>query len=229
MKNIFSKKIFVCAAALILAAAAIKFYNIENSPRYAVNQAGLAVIERDAVKLARYADAEKIFEYAYDDTAKELAARVEELNRRYPEDFFFHHDSAFMEKYAQDGRALALSLWQGACHEYFTQENIKDTPYEKGKNPSKFLASEAKKLMDNAEAECVSIEEKDDRAVATIVIHGKDTDYGRLTNGLIFRLELGREDGDWRIIRIANIADAEELFLPIVDSAEIYWTLQGWQ
>ena len=67
-----------------------------------------------------------------------------------------------------------------------------------------------------------------DRAYADAVLHGNDSTYGRLLPTAAFTLELARmADGRWKLVRIRTAAD-EDGFFALVDAAERYWALQGW-
>ena len=67
-----------------------------------------------------------------------------------------------------------------------------------------------------------------DRAYADAVLHGSDSTYGRLLPTAAFTLELARmADGHWKLVRIRTAAD-EDGFFALVDAAERYWALQGW-
>ncbi|WP_029541379.1 hypothetical protein [Selenomonas sp. AB3002] len=54
-----------------------------------------------------------------------------------------------------------------------------------------------------------------------------DSDYGRLCPELTLKVALEQQgDGRWKAVRVSNV---KELFYPVVDGIENYWTLQGWQ
>ncbi len=88
-----------------------------------------------------------------------------------------------------------------------------------------WVADEAKKFQQDYTAELISVQEQEGKAVASVKITGADTDYGRLVPEFILKLEMEKENGQWRVMRVANV---EEVFGPIVKGIEDYWDLQGW-
>ncbi|MBR3456658.1 MAG: hypothetical protein IKH16_00645 [Selenomonadaceae bacterium] len=209
---------------LIGAAASGYCYHSERTPEYALAQAAKAVREKDESLLVQYVDVENLFEAAYDEGAEELAKEVENLHAMYPEDFFFWHDTAFMRQYAKDHRVYAMRLLQGIRQAYFTETPPAASIEE---NPATWLGGETEKFRENVEGECTGIREEGNKAYASILVHGKDTDYGRLADNLLFELEMGKgADGRWKILRVSNVKD---LVYPVTESAEKYWPMQGWQ
>ncbi|MBQ1510519.1 MAG: hypothetical protein IIZ54_06455 [Selenomonadaceae bacterium] len=196
----------------------------ERTPEYALSQAAKAVREKDDALLVQYVDVEGLFAAAYDEGSEELAKEVENLHAMYPEDFFFWHDTAFMREYTKEHRTYALRLLQGIRQAYFTQTPPAASIEE---NPVTWLAGETEKFQQESEGECTGIREEGDKAYASILIHGRDTDYGRLADKLLFELELEKQpDGKWKIMRVSNVKD---LVYPVTESAEKYWPMQGWQ
>ena len=210
---------------LVLGLAAIGYcYRSERTPEYALSQAGKAIREKDEALLVQYVDVEQLFDAAYDEGSEELAKNIEELHAMYPEDFFFWHDTAFMRQYAKDHRVYALRLLQGIRQAYFTGAKPAASIEE---NPATWLSGEAVKFQEESDGECTGIRMEGNRAYASILIHGKDTDYGRLADNLLFELEMEKQaDGRWKILRVSNVKD---LVYPITESAEKYWPMQGWQ
>lgn len=199
-------------------------YHSQRTPGYALEQAAKAIRDRDEGILIQYVDVEGFLEAAYDEGSEELSINVEKLHALYPEDFFFWHDTAFMRQYTREHRAFALNLLQGIRHAYFTRAVPASSIEE---NPVTWLAGETAKFQENSEGECTGIREEGQKAYATILIHGKDTDYGRLADKLVFELELEKQpNGQWKILRVSNVKD---LVYPVTDSAEKYWPMQGWQ
>jgi len=199
-------------------------YYSERTPEYALSQAAKAIREKDDGLLVQYVDVEGLFAAAYDEGAEELAKEVENLHAMYPEDFFFWHDTAFMRDYAKKHRGYALKLLQGIRQAYFTGAAPAASIEE---NPATWLAGETEKFQRESEGECQEIREAGNKAYARILIHGKDSDYGKLADQLLFELELEKQpDGRWKILRVSNV---KELVYPVTESAEKYWPMQGWQ
>ena len=221
------KKTIVALLGLILAvgiASAGYCYHSERTPEYALEQAAKAVREKDEGLLVEYVDVEGLFAAAYDEGSEELAKEVEHLHAMYPEDFFFWHDTAFMRDYTKQHRGYALKLLQGIRQAYFTETPPAASIEE---NPATWLAGEVLKFRRESEGECTNIREEGTKAYASILIHGKDSDYGKLADKLLFELELEKQpDGKWKIRRISNV---KELVYPVTESAEKYWPMQGWQ
>lgn len=218
------RKVFFAAlvAVAVVFVAFAAFANGGDSPEYALRQAAKAVFEKDDILFAEYVDADALFDSAYDESAAELSRRVGELHARYPDDPFFWHDTAFMTDYTLNHKNDAMNLLQGIRYDYFNGRlsDSFDT------DPAAFLANETQKFIAASSAECVSVEENENDAVAVFVVHGDESDYGKMSDGLVFRIALKKQpNGAWKICRVANVG---ELVLPITDSAECYWILQNW-
>ncbi len=216
--------IFVGLFLLVGIGASGFCYYSERSPGYTLSQAAKAIRDRDDNLLVQYVDVEGFFAAAYDEGSEELAKEVEHLHAMYPEDFFFWHDTAFMREYAKTHRSYALKLLQGIRQAYFVGTAPAASIEE---NPATWLAGEVAKFQQASDGECIDIREEGNKAYASILIHGKDTDYGRLADKLLFQLEMEKmSDGTWKILRVSNV---KELVYPVTDSAEKYWPMQGWQ
>lgn len=213
----------LCLAVLLVVLVGGYCFSAVQSPEYALEQAAKAFRERDEMTFLQYVEADALVAEAYDESAKELAENIAALRERYPEDFFFHHDTAFMLDYTREHRKEALQLIQAVRRAYFMGEAPAES-FEAG--PPSWLSGEVAKFGACSQGECVQMVQDGERAVAEIHITGDGTDYGRMADGLVFQLELHRQNGDWKIVRIANVKD---LLFPVTDSAETFWTVQGWQ
>ncbi|MBR2214590.1 MAG: hypothetical protein IJ849_02390 [Selenomonadaceae bacterium] len=220
------KRIFTLGLGAILLAT-LAFggycYSATGSPEYALEQAAEAFLQRDEMAFLRFVNEDKLIESAYDEGAMELAQNIAALRARYPDDFFFHHDTSFMLAYTKEHRPAALRLIRGAKQAYFTASRPAATIEE---NPATWLSGEIEKFCRSAKGECVKLEEREGKAYADIRLTGDDTEYGQMADGLTFRLEVEKVAGDWQIVRVANV---DELLFPVTDSAERFWTVQGWQ
>ncbi len=222
------RKCFMLVVVLVVCMATfvVKGYcdRSMRTPEYALEQAGLALQQQDAERFARYVALDVFVLSAYDDGAEQLAQQVTTLHARYPKDYFFWHDAAFMKSYAAAHREAALPFLHSVLDHYFQKETVADS-FET--NPTVWLAGEIRKFQANGTAEIQSVHIEGDKAFATVAVRGNATVYGKLLDGISLSLELCRQsDGHWQVQRIAN---AEELTLPITDRAETFWTMQGWQ
>lgn len=216
----------VCLAILFLTAAGVKGYCYQavRSPHYTLQQIQESMAEKDQKKFEHYLDVEQFFQQGYDDGSEQLAKHVKELHERYPKDYFFWHEPDFMRSYAAEHRAAALPFVHSVLNDYFASRTQAESFEE---NPSVWLAGQIEKFREAGSFEIKSIHEDGDQAVVSLVLHGADTSYGRLLENIPLELELERQaDGHWRIERILN---AEKMTFPVTESAENFWTLQGWQ
>lgn len=216
----------VVAAALLLAVALLLLtgyrYHEARTPEYALGEAAKALKARDYQAFSTYVDVDSVTEHGYDEGAKALAAHVSELRMRYPDDPFFWHDQDFMQCYADAHRTRGLALAHGILEHFFAGQESDDF----AKDPMGYLAREAERMGRQTHAEIRSIDEKGDEAKAVLHFRGTGEPYGKLTDGIEVGLLLRRQvDGVWKIERVEN---AEALVLPVADSAEAFWALQGW-
>ena len=217
---------FLAAILLLLAivagGAAMCFDR--HSPEYALTETGAALRARDAAKLAEFVESDAFLAAAYDDGAAELAEAVGTLHECYPQDMFFWHDTAFMRDYAAMHRAAALLAMRQALDLYLSGGATKPAVFET--DPVAWGAADLASILSATSADIVSVQKDGSEAVATLRLRGSG-DYGGLLDGMEVKLAMRqRHDGMWQILRVTN---AKELVLPVTDSAERYWTLQGWQ
>lgn len=214
-------------AVLVLVAlfctAAVYAYSRERTPEYALGEIAQGIQSRDYDRVARHADLSALVRAAYDESTAILCQDVEKLSRMYPQDWFFRHDTAFMTKYMADRREADLKLIMDAVKFCLTGE----TPVTRQEGEARWIADETAKFLQEYDAEVVKVEEEGGSAVATIAIKGHDTPYGQLAPKLTLKAALEQQsDGRWKVVRVSNV---KELFYPVVDGIENYWTLQGWQ
>lgn len=220
-----NKKFVVFAAVLLIAVfGAVAFaYEREHTPEYALEQIAKGIGDRDYAAVGRYVDIPAVVSASYDESTAILCQDIEKLSRMYPQDWFFRHDTAFMTKYMAERREADLTLILDTMKFFLTG----DTPITRQEGEARWIADETAKFLQEYDAEVVKVEEEGGSAVATIAIKGHDTPYGQLAPKLTLKVALEeQQDGRWKVVRVSNV---KELFYPVVDGIENYWTLQGWQ
>lgn len=219
------RALLVLLVVIVAAAGASAYaYQAERTPEYALEQLGVAIAQRDGAAVARYVDVDSVITQSYDESTAILVDQIAELHAQYPQDWFFRHDSAFMRDYIAQRRSDDL-VFIHRCLDFYGDGDL--TPISRSDGQAKWLADETVKFRDNYSCELQGVQVKGQKAEATLVFTGKDTDYGRLVPQLRAVIELEQQkDGHWQIKRFANVP---EMFAPIVKGIEDYWTLQGWQ
>ena len=220
-----SKKIILLLVVLAVVCTAAAFaYGRERTPEYALGEIAAGIQGRDYDKVTAYADLPALTSSAYDESTAILCQEIEKLSRMYPQDWFFRHDTAFMTAYIQERREADKALALRAMEMYLHTEA---RPVTKADGESKWIADETAKFLEEYDAEVKKVEKDGETATATIAIKGHDSDYGRLCSPLTLKVTLEQQkDGHWKAVRVSNV---KELFYPVVDGIENYWTMQGWQ
>ena len=220
-----SKKGIVAVLVVItlFCTAAAYAYSRERTPEYVLRVIAQWIQSRDDDRVACNADLPSLVSSAYDESTAILCRDVERLSRMYPQDWFFRHDTAFMTKYIADRREDDLTLILDTMKFYLTG----DTPFTRQEGEARWIADETAKFLQEYDAQVVKVEADGGSAVATIAITGHDTPYGQLAPKLTLKVALEQQsDGHWKVVRVTNV---KELFYPVVDGIENYWSLQGWQ
>lgn len=194
-----------------------------HTPQYALEQAAKVFTTRDMDLLARYVDYDTFMTKGYDEGAALVSSHIYELHDRYPADPFFNHTPEFMTEYAAMNREAAIACMKKAFAVYGGGP-YKDPDFDTER--PQWLATQANRLPAYMNATIQSVDIQGPKAKATVHFHGDSSPAGRLIGDLdiVFDLE-EQDDGIWQIKRIAN---GEELLIPMVDRAEIFWELQGW-
>ena len=226
------QKIRVWLLVIALIGAAIGFGGYyfwearqKQEPIYAAKQILYAFSSRDAEIWAEYVDGDSTLNAAYDDTTRLLSENVAELAGLYPMDWFFKHDSEFMRRYMRERRADDMEVMRQVLRFYFDDKLV---PVGKREGNAKWFADE---LLKSTACQSLKLSEKPpivdgDTATVELESTGDDSIYGRMLPRLTIRLELRREDnGRYKLKKIAN---AEEIFYPLVEAVEKYWEFQGW-
>lgn len=221
-----AKKIYLgILAIIVIAVGGIGFtYASKHTPEYALEQLGNGFVNQDGQAIRKYANVDALLATSYDEGTDLLAENIADLQQKYPQDWFFRHDTDFMKNYIANRRNDDIFFMHRTLEFYFDPAI---QPVSEADSQAKWLAEEIGKFRDNYTAKLVSMQEKGNEAEATVKFTGKDTDYGKLVPELTLKLKLTQaEDGHWQVTHVDNIKDA---FYPIVDGVENYWTLQGWQ
>ncbi|TYZ27463.1 hypothetical protein FZ041_11250 [Selenomonas caprae] len=212
-------------AVLIAAGGSIGYsYQAERTPEYALAQIMDGVKAHDYDTVKRYADVDGLIATTYDESTKLLADDIENLHKTYPQDWFFRHDTAFMQQYIAERRSDDIVFIQRTLELYMDPAI---TPISRMDGQAKWIADEMTKFADSYDVRVESVQTNGTQAVAVVGITGRDTAYGRLVPQLMLKVDLQQqEDGHWQAVHIANITEA---FYPVVKGIEDYWTMQGWQ
>lgn len=216
--------IAVLLVALFAVCGLVYAKSAEHTPAYAIEQIAAAIQAKDEETLARYVDLDGLSAATYDEGTAILARDIEKLHALYPADWFFRHDTAFMQSYIAARREGDLALIRHTLTFYFHPD---ETPVARADGDAHWLANEARAFEDHYTAKLTDIKQNDGSAIATIELTGDESDYGKLVPALTLQVELTEQaDGHYQLTRILN---GEDIFYPIVQGIEDYWTLQGWQ
>ena len=220
-----AKKIILLLVLLAGVCTAAAFaYGRERTPEHALGEIAAGIQARDYDKVTFYADLPALTSSAYDESTAILCQEIEKLSRMYPQDWFFRHDTAFMTAYIEERREADKALALRAMEMFL---NTEARPLTKADGESKWIVNETAKFLEEYDAEVKKVEKDGETATATIAIKGHDSDYGRLCAPLTLKVTLEQQkDGHWKAVRVSNV---KELFYPVVDGIENYWTMQGWQ
>lgn len=201
-------------------------YESERTPEYAMEALMTGLAHQDAEAVTRYARVDALAAAAYDESTAILARDIELLQAEYPQDWFFRHDTAFMEQYIAGRRTQDLQLMQRAWALFLQPAAIPAEMAEQ--DDAAWCAREAKEIVPHYRAKLQAVTPvAAGRAVALLDITGDDTAYGQLVPHLSLRLELEQqEDGHYQVVRLANVA---ENFAPVVKGIEDYCTMKGIQ
>ena len=174
----------------------------EHTPEAALAHIGHAVATEDRDGFDQYVDTDAVLAGLAEDSTELLAENIDALHARHPSDWFFRHDAAFMRDYMAERRRADIAFARAMLDHYFDSARV---PVSRTDGMARWASDEM-------------------RAFAAAY----DSTYGRLLPTAAFTLELVRmADGRWKLVRIRTAAD-EDGFFALVDAAERYWALQGW-
>lgn len=212
---------------LVMIGVSVYRYESKRTPEYAMQALMTGIAARDEKAIARYADIDAIAASAYDESTAILARDIEKLHAMYPQDWFFCHDTTFMEHYIAERRTQDLELMQCAWSIFLQPDAI--VPNADDMDDAAFVAKEARSIVPHYKADLLTVTPEKDgaRASALVEITGDASAYGQLVPKMQLKLTLLRQpDGRYRVVRIANVA---ENFAPIVKGIEDYCTMKGIQ
>lgn len=153
------RKGFIAIVVLLLVAIGVSGYCYQSArtPEYALNELMEGAREHDAQKVQRYADLSSIVTKGYDSSTEILARDIERLHREYPQDWFFCHDTAFMESYIKERRESDL-VFINRSLEFFLTPTI--APIGESDEQAKWIAGEAEKFTQHYSAKLQGVERK---------------------------------------------------------------------
>ena len=197
----------------------------EHTPEAALAHIGHAAAAEDRDGLDQYVDTDAVLAGLSEDAAALLTENIDALHTRHPSDWFFRHDAAFMEQYMAERRAADIAFVRAALDYYFDSSRV---PISRTDGTARWASDEMRAFAAAYSVTVGAVHTDGDRAYADAVLHGNDSTYGRLMPTVALTLELARTaDGHWKLVRVRTAAD-EDGFFALVDAAERYWALQGW-
>ena len=197
----------------------------KHTPEAALAHIAHAAAAEDRVTFDQYVDTDAVLAGLSEDAAALLTENIDALHTRHPSDWFFRHDAAFMEQYMAERRAADIAFVRAALDYYFDSSRV---PISRTDGTARWASDEMRAFSAAYTVTVGAVRTDGDRAYADAVLHGNDSTYGRLLPAAAFTLELARmADGRWKLVRIRTAAD-ENGFFALVDAAERYWALQGW-
>ena len=197
----------------------------KHTPEAALAHIAHAVAAEDSVTFDQYVDTDAVLAGLSEDAAALLTENIDALHTRYPSDWFFRHDAAFMEQYMAKRRAADIAFVRTALDYYFDSSRV---PISRTDGTARWASDEMRAFAAAYSVTVGAVRTDGDRAYADVVLHGNDSTYGRLMPTVALTLELARTaDGHWKLVRVRTAAD-EDGFFALVDAAERYWALQGW-
>ena len=197
----------------------------EHTPEAALAHIGHAAAAEDRDGFDQYVDTDAVLAGLSEDAAALLTENIDALHTRHPSDWFFRHDAAFMEQYMAKRRAADIAFVRAALDYYFDSSRV---PISRTDGTARWASDEMRAFAAAYSVTVGAVRTDGDRAYADVVLHGNDSTYGRLMPTVALTLELARTaDGHWKLVRVRTAAD-EDGFFALVDAAERYWALQGW-
>lgn len=213
-------------AVLLMFCAYMGFrYWKEHTPEAALAHIAHAAAAEDRDGFDQYVDTDAVLAGLSEDAAALLTENIDALHTRHPSDWFFRHDAAFMEQYMAKRRAADIAFVRTALDYYFDSSRV---PISRTDGTARWASDEMRAFAAAYSVTVGAVRTDGDRAYADVVLHGNDSTYGRLMPTVALTLELARTaDGHWKLVRVRTAAD-EDGFFALVDAAERYWALQGW-
>ena len=136
----------VLALVLLTVGGGIGYtYHAERTPEHALAELQAGIKSRDYNKVKQYADLGALIETTYDESTKIMADNIESLSKTYPQDWFFRHDTAFMQNYIAARRGDDLVFIQRTLDFYMDQQA---TPLSRVEGQAKWVSDEMTKFED---------------------------------------------------------------------------------
>lgn len=196
------------------------------TPEAALLQAARAVQEQDRALFEEYVDTDAVLAGMHEDASALLADNIDALHARHPADWFFRHDAAFMRSYMAERRAADIAFARAALDYYFDDARV---PVTKEDGNARWASDEMRAFVAGYTCTLGAVHAEGNRAETEVLVHGGASDYGRLMPEASVTMEMiRRDDGRWRLVRIRTDAERPNGFFALIDAAERYWALQGW-
>ncbi len=215
----------------LVAARKYYMYRQERTSVYAMEQIVEALATKDQAIFEEFVDVDAVLLSMHENAAGLFSEHMGALHERYPDDWFFRHDVAFMQGYMAERRTRDIDAARRMIAFYFDEDRL---PVTRADGAARWGADEmrafaehytvqAKTYMKDGAAEGAAV-------TYTVTVTGDDSTYGQLLPTGDFYLLLRRqEDGRFRLVGVMVREDAyAHGFYPLVDAAERYWALQGW-
>lgn len=214
------------AAALIGGAYAGCCRQRERTPDYALVQIARAVQTEDRALFEQYVDTEAVLAGMHEDAAALIADNIDELHERHPSDWFFRHDAAFLRAYMAERRTADIAFARMMLDYYFDDARV---PVTKEEGRARWASDEMRAAAASYTAAADPERVQEGRTEADCIVRGNETTYGQLLPEASVTLELTRQaDGRYRLTRVRTDARRPNGFFSVIDAAERYWELQGW-
>ena len=189
-----------------------------NSAKDELKKILAAINSRDEKIFSDRVDLKTLMDIGYDEATDILADNCAKFHELYPNDLFFKFGSRILRLYNDKFRGVHLGLINKVIAAYF------DGTFKDAKTfadtPIKFLAAELNRLLQAVRADFGEEKISGDKATLAVKMVGDSSSYGKMIGTLNFVLEFDKRGNEWRLFKIANVA---ELVPPILDIAERYW------
>ena len=214
-------------AVLLMFCAYMGFrYWKEHTPEAALAHIAHAVAAEDRDGFDQYVDTDAVLAGLSEDAAALLAENIDALHARHPSDWFFRHDAAFLRAYMAERRTADIAFARMMLDYYFDDARV---PVTEEEGRARWASDEMRAAAASYTAAADPVRVQEDRAEADCIVRGNETTYGQLLPEASVTLELTRQaDGRYRLTRVRTDARRPNGFFAVIDAAERYWELQGW-
>ena len=123
-------------------------------------------------------------------------------------------------------RAADIAFVRAALDYYFDSSRV---PISRTDGAARWASDEMRAFVAGYTCTLGAVHAEGNRAETEVLVHGGASDYGRLMPEASVTMEMiRRDDGRWRLVRIRTDAERPNGFFALIDAAERYWALQGW-